>query len=344
MKRFYKIGAATLIIGLILIIVGYVNDGMQPVVGTDLTNFQVLDAKTFSHERTLSYKKFSQVELNTDEVDYRIHRGNKYQVKITDNQKKQVVVKKQKGKLIFVENNQNYLINLDWKFSEQHPKVEITVPTKSALTKIEDNTSYSSLKIDGLNLQNLIVGEADYNGQDDLQLHNLQVKQVRISDDMADIDVDNCTFIKSNINTDACNLELNKLVVKKQIIVHALGGFEAYSSEFHHSKIYAKEGPVTINKSIVDTMKFSLDQVDLKMSRNKFTGKNTFGLKQSSLIMKHNPANINYDLLTTGEGRIKFRGKKVHRNSANYTKFNKKVANPVGTIKAEASGDDIVIK
>ncbi|WEV36675.1 DUF4097 family beta strand repeat-containing protein [Lactobacillus sp. ESL0677] len=345
MKRFYKIGAATLIIGLILTIAGYINGGLQPVVGTDLTNFQVLDAKTFSHTRTLSYKKFSQVELNTGEVDYRIHRGNKYQIKVNDTKEHLLVVNKVKDKIVIGQRHQTYPITIDWKFYKQRPEVEITVPTKAALTKIEDNNTQGSLKVSDLNLKKLIVDIADYNEQDDLQLHNLQVERAQISTDMSDTDIDNCTFNNSKFDLDNCVLEMNKLVVKKKLVANIVGGdFETYSSEFHHGKISDSDGEVLINKSIVDTMKFSLDQVDLNMSRNKFTGKNTFGLKQSSLIMKHNPANINYDLLTTGEGQIKFRGKKVHRSSANYTKFNKKVANSVGTIKAEASDDDIVIK
>lgn len=344
MKRFYKIGAATLIIGLILTIAGYINGGLQPVVGTDLTNFQVLDAKTFSHERTLPYKKFSQVELNTGEVDYRIHRGNKYQVKVIDTKEHSLVVNKVKDKIVIGQRHQTYPITIDWKFYKQRPEVEITVPTKTALTKIEDNNTQGSLKVTDLNLQKLVVGIADYNEQDDLQLHNLQIKQAQISTDMSDMDIDNCTFDKSNISSGSGLLEINKLVAKKQIIIHAIGGFEAYSSEFHHGKIYAKEGPVTINKSLVDTTKFSLDQVELEMSRNKFIGNNTFGLKQSSLTMKHSPTNVNYDLITTDDARIVFRGKKVRSNSANYTRFTKKVSKPIGTIKAESNDENIVIK
>lgn len=342
MKRFYKIGAATLIIGLILTIAGYINGGLQPVVGTDLTNFQVLDAKTFSHERTLPYKKFSQVELNTGEVDYRIHRGNKYQIKVIDTKEHSLVVSKVKDKIVIGQRHQTYPITIDWKFYKQRPEVEITVPTKTALTKIEDNNTQGSLKVADLNLQKLVVGIADYNEQDDLQLHNLQVKQAQISTDMSDMDIDNCTFDKSNISSGSGMLEINKLVAKKQIMIHAIGGFEAYSSEFHHGKIYANEGDVTINNSQLDTTKVSIKDGGLHMSRDKFIGKNN--LKQSSLMIKHSPTNVNYDLVAPREGWITFRGKRIRRNFTNYTSFTKKVAKPVGTIKAESSDESIIIK
>ncbi|MDF7672662.1 DUF4097 family beta strand repeat-containing protein [Lactobacillus sp. ESL0701] len=189
--------------------------------------------------RTIYPHKFTKIKVDVDTSDISVHQGTKYQVKIIDNQKNRINAKVKDDELLVSQRERSHnhffgisKIMINGKNLTAKCQVEITVPHKNSLTKINAETETSKFKLD-----------------------NLQLHKLAIDSDTGDIDLKNVKSVSNDLSTDTGDIEITTSQVAN------------VTSDVDTGDVHISSSQLSGNNSFsLDTGDFSLDEASKKMT------------------------------------------------------------------------------
>lgn len=234
MKKYYFITIIAFFMGIIILIVGYENQGFQTVSSNSQSGpFVVLKDNQIQKMHTYTTKqKFNSAEISINKADVVIQLGKQYNVKLRSNQKIHLEVKNQHLRIVptHVKKRPSFIhFNKKNQHSHTRSQLVITLPNAQALQNLKLDT-YGPIKITDLILQN--VNLDNYEAQ--TQFKNVQItNHLNINDSDGEYQFDNCNLANSHWEVDDCHLLINK-------------------SQLHNFKINADNLTARINESQIE--------------------------------------------------------------------------------------------
>ncbi|MDF7637917.1 DUF4097 family beta strand repeat-containing protein [Lactobacillus sp. ESL0791] len=318
MKNFYRAGAITLIIGLILLIVGELSNGLQPITGNSLSELHVYkehpkpDKKVEEPDipsRTYKAKvaAFTQVKATTNEANIHIASGKKYQVEITDNKKMALKAKTVNDTLIITQKSGTRWLNRDSEIN-----INITVPSAITLSKISLQTDAGDFSLSNLTTNQLeLINNA---GQGELS--NIKANEkTMLKFNSGDLTIIDTHLINGSITAQDSNTKISKSQLAKL-----------------HLKI--TDGKLVINRSQL-TVTADLSATDALITTSKLFNNNSFSLADGDFVLRNVQNKLNYSASTDDE-EIKYNGKNVGSHFIREIEHNKDHLN-VKTVNGDIS-------
>jgi hypothetical protein len=216
MKKYYFITIIAFFMGIIILIVGYENQGFQTVSSNSQSGpFVVLKDNQIQKMHTYTTKqKFNSAEISINKADVVIQLGKQYNVKLRSNQKMHLEVKNQHLRIVptHVKKKPSFIhFNKKNQHSHTRSQLVITLPNAQAL---------QNLKLDTYEAQT--------------QFKNVQItNHLNINDSDGEYQFDNCNLANSHWEVDDCHLLINK-------------------SQLHNFKINADNLTARINESQIE--------------------------------------------------------------------------------------------
>lgn len=192
MKKFSLVGLVIFLVGLLLLVLGF--------IGTTHTDIQkAISSSVTNYDYRKDVTKFNRLEVSGN-VDVEIVRGTKYAVHVYENKKNSVqaqvedqVLKISNRKSTF---NGNFVVKLNKnKLTFGSNMIVVTVPDNQ-LKSIEGNNTSGDLSIsklrfnDGLNINGFNVG--------DIRLSQVTAKSLSVDSQSADITVADSSFTEND--------------------------------------------------------------------------------------------------------------------------------------------------
>lgn len=189
--------------------------------------------------RIIYPQKFTKIKVDVDLADVNVHQGARYQVKIIDNQKNRINAKVKNDELLVSQREGSHdhffgigSISINGKHLTTKCRVEITVPHKNSLTKINAETETSDFKLD-----------------------NLQLQKLAIDSDTGDIDLKKVKSVSNDLSTDTGDIEITASQVAN------------VTSDVDTGDVHISSSQLSGNNSFsLDTGDFTLDDASKKMT------------------------------------------------------------------------------
>ncbi|WEV43730.1 DUF4097 family beta strand repeat-containing protein [Lactobacillus sp. ESL0684] len=204
MKKFYKIGAFTIVIGIILAIIGFANHGFKTISGNKFNNFHVVTQRPKPKKKVINVPKFKQIDIDVDEADVYIHRGNKFQVTTTNYSDTPITAKVSNQKQLSISGKESsYWINFG--NSNHNSRIEITLPKKAALTKITSKNDEGDLILEYLTMDQL---DLDID-EGDISLNNVTInKKGTFNSSEGNFTIDSSRLTNSDFDSDEGDIDI----------------------------------------------------------------------------------------------------------------------------------------
>ncbi|UQS81744.1 DUF4097 domain-containing protein [Bombilactobacillus folatiphilus] len=273
MKKYYRFSWLLLLIGLILVAVGYFHDGFQPLAGDmHSSKVYVLD----NHREVQQYKvapfKKIRVDLQDNADNVQIKSGSKYQVKVINGQKNHLIKTYVNNKQELVVQDQGryfYYVSVGLK----SPQIQITVPRDQVLQSVQGNLQDGQLSLTDLQTQRLVL-RADNSR---INLQQLQVLQADSDFHLSDsqLHMQNSNLKKAKLNVDDSHLQFNN----SQLQLH--GRLSDSVCRLKQVKLLGT------SKIQMKDSKFRLAQMTLPLNY-QFKLKDT-SIRQKGRRLRHNP-------------------------------------------------------
>lgn len=276
MKKFFQISGVILTIGIILLVVGKLNDGDR---GLSFFNWNVVqphswhdddsendddDDEYSSGAEVTSAKlpKFSKIKLDIIRPDVRISVGKNYYVNVSGPKKRKVNASVKNGQLTLADHQNNSFVSYMGDSDEY--TVEIFVPSMSAV-------------------QELIGESAD----GDLTLTKVAIPHVEVRLKEGDLTL-------NQVKSDYTKLTLVD------------GDLQATDSALKNSFVRSTDGDLILTNSQFK-MTATLNDGDVSITSPNVLGNSTFSLASGEFKIIAAPK-IGYDLYTDQESDLQFRG------------------------------------
>ncbi|WEV39733.1 DUF4097 family beta strand repeat-containing protein [Lactobacillus sp. ESL0684] len=225
MKKFIKNSVIVIAIGLCLIVIGGVihhhdEHAIQhsPRIAKHFKNRHIRTANIeqtstkkpklgAQRKRTVSTAKFDKIKLNLAATDVDIHRGDKYQVKVTDFENVTVSAKVKQGTLEISDHGpgrpfgKHGWANQGFDYAL---KIEVTVPTNAILSTITGKDNAGDFSLQGLQLQKLNL-KTDVG---DCKLSDSQLQDLNFKTDTGDFTMHQASK-KVNYQLGAVDCDIN---------------------------------------------------------------------------------------------------------------------------------------
>lgn len=317
MKKFYQISSIILFIGIILLVIGKVNNGDQGFDFFNIGSFRSdkrhdkgthhdsVDNDNYDYEddddynegnrnhqavETTNIPKFRKIKLDLFRPNVQISLGKKYQVKVSGPKSRKVNTSVKDRKLIVSDHKKHSFASFMGK-SDAY-MVEIIVPKKNAVKELTGTCSDSDLF-----LKEVIIPHIDLKiNEGDMVVNNVIVQNAKVYLVDGDLEITNSTLTNGN-------LTLN-------------------------------EGDVTLMNSKLK-MAANLNDGDVVITNSNLLGSSIFTLSEGDFKMVNAPK-LDYDLSTDGESDIRFQG---NYHSSHFIKR----AGKLPVLKVVSKDGDIII-
>lgn len=154
MKKFYKISGLALIIGLIMLFIGVVNNGIHSVIDNhDHFTFTVIDQNEITRNLVTS-NKFKKIYISTDSSDVYLHMGSQYKITVTGVNPNAIKAKVANNRLN-IDEPQPCMIN--WKNRNIGSRVDITIPKSNNYTEFIVTSNLGNITLENLKAQDISV-------------------------------------------------------------------------------------------------------------------------------------------------------------------------------------------
>ena len=248
MKKFYLISIAIITIGIILLGIGETNGGREDInnihsgITTNIENFfNRNQTHAYSHHvpaksRTFNVGKFSKINIDAEEPNIQIAKGDNFQVKVSGPNVKKISAKVHDEKLTISDNG---------AYEDGTYQVIVTVPEADSLKEITGSSSEGNV-----HLADLTVADLD-----------LQVEDGNVS-------AENVTTHKANFDLVNGDLKITNSTLTSGILNLSEGDLTVTNSQFK-IKATLDDGDVRVNDSkLLADSSFNLSEGDFQMSRS----------------------------------------------------------------------------
>ena len=247
MKKFYQISGLIVIIGIILFIFGHAKGGNEDINNihssqtTNIGNFFNHNQRSrkshhvVAKKRTFNVGKFSKINIDAEEPNIQITKGNDFQVTISGPNIKKISAKVEDDQLTISDNN---------AYEDGTYQVNVTVPADDSITEISGSCSEGNI-----HLTNLSIADLD-----------LQVEDGNIS-------AENVKARKANFDLVDGDLKITNSTLTSGILNLSDGDLTVTNSQFK-VKATLGDGDVRVNDSkLLADSSFNLSEGDFQMSR-----------------------------------------------------------------------------
>ena len=172
MRKFYRICGLALIVGLVMMLVGWSNNGVKPIIANH-NHFTLKAIDNTKFTRTyVSNHKFNKVFVQTDSSDVFLHSGKKYQVTVTGVNPEAVQVKLANNRLDIYEPRP---VAINWR--KIGSRIDVTVPQNVHYTEFDSNSDHGNIRLKDLKAKAYFISCAD--GY--LDIDNIDAKSTNLS-------------------------------------------------------------------------------------------------------------------------------------------------------------------
>lgn len=172
MRKFYRICGLALIVGLVMMLVGWSNNGVKPIIANH-NHFTLTAVNDTKLTRTyVSNHKFNKVFVQTDSSDVFLHSGKKYQVTVTGVNPDAVQVKLANNRLDIYEPRP---VAINWR--KISSRIDVTVPQNVHYTEFDSNSDHGNIRLKDLKAKAYFISCAD--GY--LDIDNIEAKSTNLS-------------------------------------------------------------------------------------------------------------------------------------------------------------------
>ena len=248
MKKFYLITIAIITIGIILLGIGETNGGREDInnihsgITTNIENFfNRNQTHAYSHHvpaksRTFNVGKFSKINIDAEEPNIQIAKGDNFQIKVSGPNVKKISAKVHGEKLTISDNG---------AYEDGTYKVIVTVPEADSLKEITGSCSEGNIHLADLAVADL----------------NLQLEDGNVS-------AENVTTHKANFDLADGDLKITNSTLTSGILNLSDGDLTVTNSQFK-IKATLGDGDVRVNDSkLLADSSFNLSEGDFQMSRS----------------------------------------------------------------------------
>lgn len=152
MKKFYQITGLIGVIGIIAVLLGWVNAGVNPVFDNH-NRFTFETSGSTVHKRELTTSpNFDQIIVQTDNSDIYLHSGKKYQITVTGLNLNAVKAKVRKKRL---EINESRPVAINWR--NDSSRIDITIPKNKYLAEVDSSSDNGNLNIKSISINDLFA-------------------------------------------------------------------------------------------------------------------------------------------------------------------------------------------
>ena len=243
MKKFYQISGLIVIIGIILFIFGHAKGGNEDInsTTTNIGNFFNHNQRSrkshhvVAKKRTFNVDKFSKINIDAEEPNIQISKGNDFQVTISGPNIKKISAKVANEQLTISDNN---------AYEYGTYQVNVTVPADDSITEISGSCSEGNIHLTNLTVSDL----------------NLQLEDGNFS-------AENVKAHKANFDLVDGDLKVNNSTLTSGILNLNEGDLTVTNSQFK-IKATLSDGDVRVNDSkLLADSSFNLSEGDFQMSR-----------------------------------------------------------------------------
>ncbi|RRK09921.1 hypothetical protein D1831_10205 [Lactiplantibacillus garii] len=263
MRKTVKVGVILLVLGVIMLIFGIANNGIQSVYWEK--GFKVVK----THEKTYQPKKITDITLSSNE-DVVIERGDVATIKVTTTRK-----------LADVEINNGHVTissssptatsdTVGYMFNDgsESNRIVITIPKRTTVNWIKDTDK----QFGDVNVQNVTAKHVQLlNGNGDVRLSSVNIKnQAEFSADtlhLTDVTAptlkakgSDVTISDSHFNDGASKVQSND------------GDIKIGETQFKTAKVHSDDGDIRLNQNHVTSLSATTDDGDIHLSANKRVG------------------------------------------------------------------------
>lgn len=152
MKKFYQFSSFGLIVGLLLILVGWANNGIKTVVANDNnTTFTVVDGKAHTKKLT-DQTDVNEIEINVLDSDVYIHNGNQNKVTVTCINPGAIKARVSNKKLIISGSTPVGIV-----LSETNSKIDISVPKHMKKIILEAGSNSGNITVENFKASCIVL-------------------------------------------------------------------------------------------------------------------------------------------------------------------------------------------
>ena len=247
MKKFYLISVAIITIGIILLGIGETNGGREDInnihsgITTNIENFfNRNQTQAYSHHvpaksRTFNVGKFSKINIDAEEPNIQIAKGDNFQIKVSGPNVKKISAKVEDDQLTISDDN---------AYEDGTYKIIVTVPEADSLKEITGSCS-----------------------EGNVHLTDLTVASINLQSEDGNITTDNIKTQKANFDLDNGDLKVSNSTLTSSFLNMSEGDLIVTSSHFK-IKATLGDGDAKINNSnLLDNSSFNLSEGDFQMSR-----------------------------------------------------------------------------
>lgn len=145
MKKFYRICGLAIIVGLVMMLVGWSNNGVRPIIANhNHFTLTAIDDSKLTRTYTSNHK-FNKVFIQTDSSDVFLHSGKKYQVNVTGVNPDAVQVKLANNRLDIYEPRP---IAINWR--KIGSRIDVTVPQNVHYTEFDSDSDHGNIRLKDL--------------------------------------------------------------------------------------------------------------------------------------------------------------------------------------------------
>ena len=248
MKKFYLISVAIITIGIILLGIGETNGGREDInnihsgITTNIENFfNRNQTHAYSHHvpaksRTFNVGKFSKINIDAEEPNIQIAKGDNFQIKVSGPNVKKISAKVHGEKLTISDNG---------AYEDGTYKVIVTVPEADSLKEITGSCSEGNVHLADLTVASINLQSEDGN----ITTDSIKTQEANFDLDNGDLKISNSTLTSSFLNMSEGDL----IVTSSHFKIKATLG----------------DGDAKINNSnLLDNSSFNLSEGDFQMSRS----------------------------------------------------------------------------
>lgn len=222
MKKFYRFCGLALFLGLIMVLVGVMNNGVKPVVDNhDHFTFTVISGSARTRNLSTS-NNFQKVNVQTSFSNVYLHSGNKYKIKVTGENPNAIKAKVTNNRLDISESEP---ISIKWH--NLSSRIDITIPKSYEITAIGSGSESGNIK-----------------------LQNLKAKDIFATSHGGNVDVNNITAKTTEFATyEGKNLNIKDSLIGKSLITMHGGWLKIANSQLTaDAKTHASNITITNSK------------------------------------------------------------------------------------------------
>jgi hypothetical protein len=274
MKKYYVTVLTVLTIGVLMILVGWMNGGSQMKTWDWDFLGAIESSKSQKGQHYHLQGRFNKINIDVDDADVKIQTGAKFSAEIITTDKETTLqshIQNQTLNIAQSESHKKLLtnFNLGWAKTNQ-PQINITVPNKSALNQIVFDSTDTHVQLKDLIIDTIALDNEDTT----LTMANVTVKQKMVAND-GDVkgQINNCRFNHLKVDCGDTNLKINKSHIN------------SFISDTGDAKFY-------IDNSVIANWKLDSEDLDMLLTNSTLQHNNSIDAEDVNLKIR----NINRDL------------------------------------------------